>query len=97
MLGVYCQDANTVRLQLKSRKNRQAGSVLRRICCCSSMPTMCPVHVLWHKFFARLEVGERPWADVSAGEALAHLRETLRRLLVNIFQFSGVAFNLLHS
>ena len=81
---VLCQDAKTVRLDLKSRKNRQAGSVLRRVCCCSSMPEMCPVHVLWHSFFAKLEVGERPWADVSAGDALAHLRETLRLLLVHI-------------
>ena len=70
--------------------------MLRRVCCCSSMPEMCPVHVLWHNFFAKLEVGERPWADVSAGDALAHLRETLRSLLVHIAKHNKALLSTSH-
>ena len=54
--------------------------MLRRVCCCSSMAAMCPVHVLWHGYFAKLEGGAQPWAQTSAGEALAHLRESLHTL-----------------
>ena len=58
--------------------------MLRRVCCCASTAEICPVHVLWFKYSSKLEVGEKPWAEVSANEALAHLRETLHKLKVSV-------------
>ena len=78
----YLKDSNTVCLKLRCRKNRMRGSTLERTCCCAAFPEMCPVHVLWHGFFAHLAYGEQPWAEISASEARLHLRQTLLKLRV---------------
>ena len=67
-------------LRLKSRKNKQTGSVLKRKCSCSGCPTMCAVHGLWHGFFAHLQPGSQPWADISATSANRLLREAVGKL-----------------
>ena len=71
-----------LRLQLASRKNKQGGSSLWRSCSCAACVKTCPVHVLWHEFFDKFDVGARPWADVSASVAREQLRATLRALRV---------------
>ena len=43
---------------------------------------MCPIHVLWHGFFAKLDVGAKPWAQFSAGFANRSLRGALLELKI---------------
>ena len=69
-------------LKLHRRKNRQQGSTLRRICSCSGSPELCPIHVLWEKFFLPLGPGEAPWHGITANQARARLRGTLQHLQV---------------
>ena len=78
------QDANTVVLTLKSRKNRPAGSILKRCCTCEGAEAhcMCPVHSLWHNFFAMLAPGEQPSAHIGPSSAITALRKTLLQLAV---------------
>ena len=80
---IFLESPDTVCLKLKSRKNKIGGSVLKRKCCCKACSATCPVHALWHNFFEKMEVGARPWADVSPNEARGHLRFTLQALGVS--------------
>ena len=82
----YLKDSTTVCLRLRSRTNRPKGSALERVCCCGAFPEMCPVHVLWHGFFAHLAHGVQPWAGISATQAREHLRLTLHKLKVLAFR-----------
>lgn len=72
---VWC-DGVELHLQLKRRKNMEAGSHMSRKCWCSTDPGTCPVHVLG-RYFAELPVGDQPFAGISAGRALRKLREAL--------------------
>ena len=71
-------------LRLQSRKNRPQGAVIKRGCICKeanvNCHSLCPVHTLWHKFFAPLRPGSRPWAHLSPSAANQQLRATLRTL-----------------
>ena len=81
--SVLClQDENTLCLKLRSRKNLPRGTVIKRACSCAASVHLCPVHVLWHGFFAKLELGAKPWAHFSAGYANKSLRGALRELKV---------------
>ena len=79
---LYLHSEDVLGLKLKTRKNKQQGSTLLRKCSCEACSRTCPVHVLWHGFFANLAEGEKPWADVSHSAVLEHLRRTLERLQV---------------
>ena len=80
---LHLDDDNTLVLKLHSRKNKPRGSTLRRSCACAACPKTCPIHILWHKFFAKLQPGAQPWAGVSADAARAHLRCSLDALRVS--------------
>ena len=69
-------------LKLLRRKNLMRGTTMRRKCCCAASRNMCPVHVLWHGYFAGLGRGCKPWARISAGDARSMLRSTLHNLKV---------------
>ena len=73
-------------LRLHRRKNRPQGSLLKRVCCCKGSTEICPVHVLWEKFFKRLEPGCAPWAHISATLARTRLRDSLHALQVCLWQ-----------
>ena len=68
-------------LNLKSRKNRQHGSSLRRGCWCQKCKATCPVHVLG-AWFKSLPPGQRPFANINQKLALSELRRWLRILEV---------------
>lgn len=68
-------------LKLKSRKNKPWGSLLRRGCWCNTTPSpLCPVHVVWRKFFANLEIGAAPFAAITAAHARSRLKLYLQAL-----------------
>ena len=69
-------------LKLHRRKNRVQGSLLKRVCCCKGSPEICPIHVLWEKFFKLLRPGCAPWGSLNANQARTRLRESLRALQV---------------
>jgi len=69
-------------LKLHRRKNRPHGSLLKRICCCNKSPEICPIHVLWEKFFKQLRPGSAPWGSVTGNQARASLRDSLHALQV---------------
>ena len=70
-------------LRLHRRKNREQGSLLKRVCCCKGSPEICPIHVLWEKFFKQLSPGCAPWkGHISAPHARSRLREALQALQV---------------
>jgi hypothetical protein len=77
-------DPTTVELRLGCRKNKPRGERLRRSCSCrdSGRHPMCPVHALWHAFFAKLEPGAQPWAHLAPRAVISHIRGTLTRLQV---------------
>jgi hypothetical protein len=77
---VFLDSDGCVCLRLRRRKNRPGGSLLRRKCACTACPRICPVHVLWLQFFAKLPLGAQPWIAVSADNARKKLRTTLGRL-----------------
>ena len=79
---LHLKDENTVCLTLASRKNRQQCTIIERTCTCEKLPTLCPVHTLWHEFFAEFAVGTKPWGDLSAAAVRKHLRDTLKKLRV---------------
>lgn len=81
---------DTLCVKLASRKNKIGGSLLRRACSCRGCPKTCPVHVLWHRFFALLETGTQPWHGVTPAAALAHLRLSLQSLQVGAFAASSM-------
>ena len=82
--SVLFLDADGVlNLRLRSRKNKQAGSLLQRRCSCAACPSICPVHVLWYGYFAELDVGEQPWMTVTANGARTVLRDALKALKVS--------------
>ena len=79
------ESANCLVLRLRSRKNRQSGASIRRFCICKEKDglqghPLCPVHALWHQFFAPMEPGEQPWSNISPSTVNVHLRATLKRL-----------------
>ena len=64
-------------LQLKTRKNRPEGSLLKRGCWCkSSGRLMCPVHVLG-PLIKNSQPGEALFAGISSQAALCKLRVML--------------------
>lgn len=77
-------DPTTVELKLASRKNKPRGERLRRSCSCrgSGKHPMCPVHALWHDFFANLEPGAQPWVHLAPRDVISSIRDTLTRLQV---------------
>ena len=77
---LFLKDANCLCLRLKSRKNKAEGTVLKRGCSCAAHEKTCPIHVLWHGYFEKLESGSKPWAYLSAETARSHLRSTLADL-----------------
>ena len=78
------ESETTISLQLRSRKNKQSGATLRRACSCQNGGNrlMCPVHALWHGFFAELEPGQQPWAHMNPGQVIKHIRMLLQILKV---------------
>ena len=76
-------------LKLHRRKNKERGSVLKRVCSCSSgTPELCPVHVLWEKFFKSMEPGTAPWwMGINAGEARTQLRNSLQAMQVILHSY----------
>jgi len=77
---IWLAQNGDVVLWLRSRKNRPQGSSLRRSCCCAACSLMCPVHTLWHGFFAKLGDGAQPWGDLTAAAARKDLRSSLAAL-----------------
>ena len=76
-------EEDTVCFRTLRRKNKPKGSgVLKRICSCRGGCSTCAVHTLWHKFFANLPDGARPWSRTSAGHARDRLRKVLHKLQV---------------
>ena len=69
-------DESEVRLWLPFRKNRLHGTALSRRCWCRSCPVTCPVHVLG-RYLKSLYPGSRPFANITAGQALHTLRSML--------------------
>ena len=43
---------------------------------------MCPVHSLWHNYFATLAPGEQPFVHITPSTAMGELRKTLAQLSV---------------
>ena len=68
-------------LQLRRRKNKDGGSVLKRGCWCNKCKTTCPVHVLG-KYFRSCPRASCPFAGFCARSALAILRGWLKHLNV---------------
>ena len=66
---------NTLCLQLKSRKNKPEGSILKRECWCKGgvHSMTCPIHVIWPQF-ERLAIGTKPFAGITPAKALKTLR-----------------------
>ena len=83
--AITLEDAVTVAIALKSRKNRQGGVTLRRKCSCRNGGTriLCPVHALWHDFFSHLPVGTQPWAQYNSAAVRKHIRAVLSELEVH--------------
>ena len=81
---IWLED-DTLCLRLLRRKNRPQGSgIMRRKCCCQGNPHICPLHVVWDRFFSKLAPGTKPWSEVSAGHARASLRDLLAKLGVSV-------------
>jgi hypothetical protein len=79
---LFLQDENTLCLKLLRRKNMMRGTVIKRTCSCRNSVRLCPIHVLWHGFFAGLDFGAKPWARLSSGFANRSLRQALTELKV---------------
>ena len=81
---IVAESDKCIALHLASRKNRQRGSVVRRLCTCKQEEAvshpLCVVHTLWNGFFAHMQPGDQPWAVLTPGEVNQHLRATLRKL-----------------
>ena len=80
-------EGDDVCTRLLVRKNRPNGSgIMRRSCTCGGSAgdsrLVCPLHMLWQKYFAKLPKGTRPWLHVSAGSALSSLRGALAAIAV---------------
>ena len=80
---LYLDEEGKLCLRLQTRKNRPGGSLLRRSCACAACPKICPVHVVWLQFFAKLPLGAAPWKDVTPDKARSRLRATLTKLGVS--------------
>ena len=90
-------DGDELCLQLKRRKNKLMGSLLRRKCHCAASPATCPIHVLW-RFFGRLPVGSRPFGDITASGALSRLRCLLVKIdIKEVDKFNTKAFRRGHA
>lgn len=68
-------------LQLRRRKNKDGGSVLKRGCWCNKCRLTCPVHVLG-KYFRSCPKASHPFAGFCARSALAILRGWLKHFNV---------------
>ena len=66
-------------LQLASRKNKPHGSTLKRRCCCSSCPAMCPVHILG-PWIQSHPAGTQLFSNIDGDFALKVLRRRLSAL-----------------
>ena len=69
-------------IRLLTRKNRPNGSgIMRRGCTCNGRAgdsrLVCPMHMLWQNYLAKLPYGAKPWSHLSAGTALSLLRDEL--------------------
>ena len=73
-LGINC-----IYLKLATRKNRPAGSLLKRSCWCAKCAATCPVHVLG-KYLDEFAIGNRLFAGFSPGLVLSRLRRRLGQL-----------------
>ena len=77
------RDGDELCMRLLCRKNMQIGSgVIRRACCCSHRPSMCPVHALWEGYLEPMGIGRKPWSHISPQAAIARLRAVLHELKV---------------
>ena len=79
--AVIYLDKDVLCLRLKCRKNKQNGSLLKRECWCNSCPATCPVHRLWPYLLSH-GVGQKPFAGITAANALTRLRCCLSELRV---------------
>ncbi len=78
------REKDEVCVKLRSRKNLARGSgVLRRRCSCQGGSKSCPVHAMWKRHLQRLPPGTKPFAAISAAQALAKIREVLMSLRVS--------------
>jgi hypothetical protein len=80
---LWLADENTLCLQLRARKNLLHGDIITRNChCACGSSNLCPIHGMWHRFFAHLRPGEQPWANLTPCAVRAQLRQTLSKLKV---------------
>ena len=80
---IIWRDGDEVCIRIARRKNRPNGSgTLRRKCTCCGGAWTCAVHMLWDQYFALLDDGAKPWAQITAGKARERLRRILERLRV---------------
>ena len=78
---VFHKHDDCVEWFLPRRKNWSRPSVIRRGCWCRSSPSTCPVHVMGAAL-GQLSAGTRPFACVSAADALSSLRRMLSLLSI---------------
>ena len=56
---------------------------MKRVCSCKGSPEICPIHLLWDKYFRQLIPGCAPWkGHISAPQARSRLRDSLCALQV---------------
>ena len=74
---------DTLCLQLRSRKNKPGGTILRRECWCKGgvSSLTCPIHAIWPQF-ENLAVGTKPFAGITPAKALKTLRWFLHCLKI---------------
>ena len=90
-------DGDELCLQLRRRKNKLKGSLLRRKCHCAASRSTCPIHVLW-KFFVSLPVGSKPFVEFTASGALCRLRALLVKIgIAGVDKFNTKAFRRGHA
>ena len=75
------KEGNDLVLDLRCRKNKPAGSTLRRGCWCRESAVTCPLHVLGG-LVDSLPFGSAPFSGISAASAVGVLRRMLRALEV---------------
>ena len=78
---IYFADQH-ICLKLGRRKNKPAGSLLRRSCWCSSCPDICPIHILW-AYYANMPAGWKPFHSITPKAALSVLRGMLSKLEIS--------------
>ena len=73
---LYLGEADTLVLELSSRKNKPQGSKLIRKCCCSKHPKSCAFHLL-KPLLESAEPGAPLFADISPVDSVKRLRQLL--------------------